>query len=145
MLAVMDRALTLLERKRQPAANLSAEQGLRGEQAAYFFLRRQGYIVVARRWRHALIDGEIDLIAWEGDTLCMVEVKTRSSKTPFAAEFSIDRAKAAATHRMADAYVRQLPFRVGEIPSLVVRFDAVSVYFGEDRDPDIRLQRDFFR
>jgi putative endonuclease len=145
MLTLMDCVLALLERRHQSTENASARQGMRGERAAFFFLRKQGYIVVARRWRHALLDGEIDLIAWEDGTLCMVEVKTRSNRTPFAAEFSIDRAKAAATRRMADAYVRQLPWRVGAIPSVKMRFDAVSVYFAEDDEPDIRLLRDFFR
>jgi putative endonuclease len=144
LLALMNRTLALLER-RHPPQNAPAQQGQRGEREAYFFVRKQGYTVVARRWRHALLDGEIDLIAWEGDTLCMVEVKTRGSRTPFAAEFSIDKGKAAATRRMADAYVRQLPFRAGETPTIAVRFDAVSVYFGDDDKPDIRLQRDFFR
>lgn len=144
MLALMERALALLDRSGRPTESGTARQGVRGEHAAYFFLRRQGYTVVARRWRHALLDGEIDLIAWEGDTLCMVEVKTRGSRTPFAAEFSIDRAKAAATRRMADAYVRQLPWRAGQTQSVAVRFDAVSVYTGEG-EPDVRLQRDFFR
>ena len=145
MLALMDRALALLERRDRSGENATARQGLRGERAAYFFLRRQGYVVVARRWRHALLDGELDLIAWDGDTLCVVEVKTRSSRTPFAAEFSIDKAKAAATRRMADAYVRQLPWRLGEAPSMAVRFDVVSVYFAANSQPDIRLQRDYFR
>ena len=144
MLAFMERTLSLLERRRQPTENPAARQGDRGEREAYFFLRRQGYTVVARRWRHALLDGEIDLIAWEEDTLCMVEVKTRGSRTPFAAEFSIDKAKAVATRRMADAYVRQLPWRVGQMQSVALRFDAISVYTGTG-DPDIRLQRDFFR
>lgn len=144
MIALMDRALALLDRRRRAVAP-SAQQGQRGERVAYFFLRRQGYVVVARRWRHALLDGEIDLIAWDGDRLCMVEVKTRGSRTPFAAEFSIDKGKAAATRRMADAYVRQLPWRVGENASIDVRFDAVSVYFDNDGEPDIRLQRDYFR
>jgi putative endonuclease len=144
LLSLMERALALVER-RHPPPNATAQQGQRGERAAYFFLRKQGYTVVARRWRHALLDGEIDLIAWEGDTLCMVEVKTRGSRTPFAAEFSIDKGKAAATRRMADAYVRQLPFLAGETPTIAVRFDAVSVYFGDDGKPDTRLQRDFFR
>ena len=144
MLALMERSLDFLERHR-PTGNASAEQGAKGERAAYFFLRRQGYTVVARRWRHALLDGEIDLIAWEGDTLCMVEVKTRGSRTPFAAEFSIDKAKAAAVRGMADAYVRQLPWRTGQIPSVALRFDAVSVYADPGGKADIRLQRDFFR
>ena len=145
MISLMDRALKWIEQRSSPSGNTAARQGARGERAAYFYLRNQGYIVVARRWRHAPLDGEVDLIAWEGDTLCMVEVKTRNMKTPFAAEFSIGKAKASATRRMADAYVRQLPWRAGDLPAVSVRFDAVSVYFADQGEPDIRLQRDFFR
>ncbi len=121
------------------------QRGLLGERAAYFYLRRLGYIVVARRWRSAHLDGEVDLIAWEGETLTFVEVKTRGARTPFAAEFSIDRAKADTLRRMADAYVAQMPWRTGQLPALSIRFDAVSVYVQEDGRNDVRLLRDFFR
>ena len=145
MLSLMEHTLAWRDRRAAQRMNASAAQGLHGERAAYFFLRRVGYTVVARRWRHALLDGEIDLIAWEGNTLCMVEVKTRGSRTPFAAEFSIDRRKGEAMRRMADAYLRQMPWTAGDPPSVSVRFDAVSVYLADKASPDIRLQRDFFR
>ena len=121
------------------------ERGLQGERAAYFYLRKAGYIVVARRWRHAPTDGEVDLIAWEGETLCFLEVKTRSSRTPFAAEFSVDARKADALRRMSDAYIRLLPWGDNQPPALAVRFDVVSVYLAGDSSPDVRLLRDFFR
>ena len=39
------------------------EVGIKGENAAYFYLRRKGYIVVARRWAAGSLPGDIDLIA----------------------------------------------------------------------------------
>jgi len=50
--------------------------GRRGEEAAYFYLRRIGYTMVARNFRSPRCRGEIDLIAWEDNTLCFIEVKT---------------------------------------------------------------------
>ncbi len=40
--------------------------GRKGEEMAYYFLRRQGYTMVARNWRCARRKGEIDLIGWDG-------------------------------------------------------------------------------
>lgn len=150
MLTLMEGTLNALQRfndrvGRTPERTPSQQLGMDGERAAYFFLRRLGFTVVARRWRHALLKGEVDLIAWEGETLVFVEVKTRSSKTAFAAEFRVDEDKAEALHRMADAYVRQLPWRPGQTPDVLLRFDVVSVYLEPGSRPDIQLLRDFMR
>jgi putative endonuclease len=53
--------------------------GRRGEDLAHRFLRRNGFTIVARNYRLAAGDAEADLIAWEGDTLVIVEVKSRAS------------------------------------------------------------------
>ncbi|WP_084626988.1 YraN family protein [Pseudoclavibacter soli] len=61
--------------------------GERGEQIAASFLADKGYRIVARNWRSSR-HGEIDIIAWHGDTLVFVEVKTRSGErfgSPFEA------------------------------------------------------------
>jgi putative endonuclease len=115
-----------------------------GERAAYFHLRREGYIVVARRWRHALADGEIDLVAWDGEHLCFIEVKTRSVRTQYAAEFHVNANKRKTMQRMAKIYIRQLPWRAGEDRRLAPRFDIVSVYLGGSARPDVRLLRNAF-
>ncbi|MDT7811387.1 MAG: putative endonuclease, partial [Acidobacteriaceae bacterium] len=70
------------------------ELGRRGEEAAFFYLRRHGYIVVARDWRSGKARGDLDLVAWEGDTLCFIEVKTRGSRNVATAESAVDHDKA---------------------------------------------------
>ena len=47
---------------------------------AYFYLRSLGYVMVARNFRSPRCRGEIDLIGWEQDVLCFIEVKTRTSR-----------------------------------------------------------------
>lgn len=147
-LALLEGSLTLLERLnarlgRTPPQTDAQRLGIAGERAAYFFLRRQGFTIVARRWRHATLRGEVDLIAWEADTLAFIEVKTRRANSGVAAEFRIDDAKRAALRRMADAYVRQLPWQGRRPGHIDLRFDAVSVYLAGDGPTDIRLQRGY--
>ncbi len=55
--------------------------GERGEDAAYFHLRGLGYTVVARRWRTERLAGDLDLVAWDGSTLVIFEVKTRTASS----------------------------------------------------------------
>src|ERR1700689_5966490 len=52
--------------------------GVRGETFAYWYLRRHGYIFVARNYKVPGMKGEIDLIGYDGEILAFVEVKTRS-------------------------------------------------------------------
>ncbi len=107
---------------RQRAAHL--QMGERGELAALFYLRKQGFVVVARRWRTPKQRGDIDLIAWEGDTLCFVEVKTRGSHDIASAEAAVDDEKRKVLRRIARAYLK------GVIPPPEnARFDVLSIYF----------------
>src|ERR1035438_2197415 len=54
--------------------------GRRGEEAAYFYLRTLGYVIVSRNFRSPHRRGEIDLIGWDKDVLCFIEVKTRTTR-----------------------------------------------------------------
>jgi putative endonuclease len=100
--------------------------GERGEREALFHLRRLGYTVVARRWKSAKLWGDVDLIGWDGEWLCFVEVKTRSGRDAMPAEAAVDREKREMLRRMARAYLRVFPEKLrAEVP---VRFDVVSVY-----------------
>ena len=85
-----------------------------------------GYTVVARRWKTAKLRGDLDLIGWDGERLCFVEVKARGGRDSMTAEAAVDRDKQEMLRRMARAYLRSFPERLrADIP---VRFDVVSVY-----------------
>jgi putative endonuclease len=98
--------------------------GIEGEDAAFFYLRRKGYTVVARRWSSGDRPGDLDLIAWQGPLLCFIEVKTRTARDANPAEIAIDAHKRNTLRRLARQYVRQLPLQTAP----QTRFDVISVY-----------------
>ncbi len=55
---------------------MSRSIGLWGEAQVASYLRKRGYQILAHQYRCRF--GEIDLIAQKDDTVCFVEVKTRS-------------------------------------------------------------------
>jgi putative endonuclease len=124
---VMRRMNSLAERlgrRRGTATHLAT--GECGEREALFHLRKLGYVIVARRWKTAKLWGDVDLIAWDGQALCFVEVKTRSRRDAISAESAVDRDKRAMLQKMARAYLRSFPEKLRL--EIQVRFDVVSVY-----------------
>lgn len=119
-------ALDWVALRRGRAESLPAHlaTGVDGEDAAFFFLRRKGYMVVARRWSSGDVPGDVDLIAWQGLMLCFVEVKTRTARDATPAEVAVDGHKREVLRRLARRYVRQLPQETAP----PVRFDVISVY-----------------
>lgn len=110
-------------RNPKPAHLLTGE---RGEDLAFFHLRSLGYTVVARRWVSARVRGDLDLVAWDGDTLVIVEVKTRTARDLFPAEAEVNAAKQRQLRKLAAEWLAQLPARHrARVP---VRFDVLSVY-----------------
>jgi putative endonuclease len=112
--------------------------GERGERAAFFWLQRQGYTVVARGWRSSRARGDLDLIAWRpgprGDTLCFIEVKTRTTRAVAPAYLAVDQDKRRILRRLARHYMRQLPNR-----DVHARFDVLSIYFEAGKEPAYEL------
>jgi len=127
--ALLERSLRTLDHlaeRRGRAADLPGHlaTGLAGEDAAFFYLRRNGFTVVARRWSSGDVPGDIDLVAWDGPMLCFIEVKTRTARDLKPAEASVDSNKKRILLRLARRYVRQLP----QAAAPPVRFDVLSVY-----------------
>jgi len=123
----------------ETAAHL--QTGRRGEEDAYFYLRRQGYTIIARNFRSPNYRSELDLVGWvrdqEEDILCFIEVKTRTTRAVKPAEAAVDREKRDDLRHVARDFMRQLPARhlSGEhFPGQPrARFDVLAVYY--DRDP----------
>jgi len=116
------------------------QTGRRGEEDAFFYLRKLGYVMVARNYRSKRHRGEIDLIGWDGDVLCFIEVKTRTSRQVKPAEAAVDRAKRRELSAVARDYLRRLP------PSCQWRFDILSVYYEEQQtcQPEFELFKNAF-
>ena len=129
--AMLDR-LRDVRRRRTWIAGLAA--GRRGEDLAHRFLRRQGFVIVARNYRLPSGDAEADLIAWEGDSLVVVEVKSRESGAYWPPERAIGAEKFQHMLRVARAYASKT-----ETPWERVRFDVVTVVFTDP--PEIALYR----
>jgi putative endonuclease len=135
------RALDWIAGHTLPADNFPAHLriGRRGEEDVYFYLRRRGYVMVARNFRSPNRRGEIDLIAWDNDVLCFIEVKTRTTRDMKPAEAAVDRDKQRNLTAVAREYLRHLA------PSCQWRFDVVSVYYeGQSRQPQFEVFRSAF-
>ena len=126
---------------RAPKLPPHLQTGVRGEFEALFCLRRLGYTVVERRWRSPELNGDLDLVAWEGDALCFVEVKTRTARDRTPAALAIDGPKRTMLKKMAASYMRSLPEQYRR--DTLARFDIVSVYLLGDAI-ECELVRDAF-
>jgi putative endonuclease len=86
--------------------------------------------MIARNYRTARHHSEIDLIGWDKDVLCFIEVKTRTTHDVNPAAAAVDRKKRHDLRIVIRDYLRSLPQRqFPEIPQW--RFDVVTVYYEE--------------
>ena len=121
--------------------------GQLGESYAAAYLDQLGYRLVAanftlpvgRNLRGAIINAEIDLIAYDGDTLCFVEVKTRSSDWFAPPEVNVDLRKRRQVTRAARVYRQMLG-----IEKEPHRYDVVTVIVNNNSTPQIELLRNFW-
>lgn len=134
LLGAVDR---LRHRARLRRWNSDQARGRRGEDLAHRRLRGLGYTVVARNWRTRSGSGEVDVVAWDGETLVFVEVKSRATSEFGTPDRAIDRDKRRHIQRAARDYARRAGVEWSR-----VRFDVVSVL---DTDPpSITHLRDAF-
>lgn len=138
----------------QSKTSLNSEHlrlGKVGETYAAAYLDQLGYslvaanfsIAVGRNLRGAIVNSEIDLIAYDGPTLCFIEVKTRTSDWFAPPQVNVNRRKQRQIARAAQAYRRML-----QLEHEPYRYDVVTVIVGNDaRDttPTVELLKNYWR
>jgi cysteinyl-tRNA synthetase len=115
-------------------------KGRLAEERAVAWLKRRGYRVLARNVENA--GGELDLVARDGDTLCFVEIRARTSRSFGGAIASVDRRKRGKLVRAARAYLARHPFE-GPCRFDVLGLDVVPE--GDEGDPAFTLLKDAFQ
>lgn len=112
--------------------------GFHGEDLAVKFLKRHGYRILHRNFK--LKFGEIDIIAQEGDTVCFIEVRTKTTDergTPFE---SITPFKQRKLSKLALAYLK------GQYKSVDVRarFDVMAVVSKDGKEEKVEIIQNAF-
>lgn len=126
----------------QSRKHAARSAGVRGETYAYWYLRNQGYVFVARNYApRGGSKGELDLVGYDGETLAFVEVRTRTLREEFTAlpELSVTPEKQNAVARTARRFLAER--HVKDCPC---RFDVVAIDNSPGRPPEVRLHKDAF-
>lgn len=99
--------------------------GKSGEEAAVSLLKDNGYKIIVRNYRTKL--GEIDIVAYDKDTICFVEVKTRHSDTFGLPQEAISSSKQRHIAKAALVFLKEK-----NLLEEKARFDVVSVVYSKD-------------
>jgi putative endonuclease len=121
---------TLAEPARGKRGARTQALGRLGEDLAAKHLEGLGLVVLSRNWRCR--DGELDLVATDGRTLVVCEVKTRSGANFGTPEEAVTDEKAGRIRRLATQWLRT--YKVGWCP---VRFDVVAILAPPGETPSI--------
>ena len=126
-------------------ASSHLELGRRGEELAAAYLQQAGYRIVAANFSvpvgrnrvGSVINVEIDLVAYDGGTLCFVEVKSRASDWFAPPQANVDRRKQRQISRAARMYRRM--FGLVGAP---YRYDVITVVLPaeEERAAEFEIQ-----
>ena len=117
------------------------QRGVRGETFAYWYLRGQGYVFVARNFVPRGAKGEIDLVGYDGGTLAFVEVRTRTVREDQAAlpELSVTLEKQQTVARTARRFLSER-----HVKACPMRFDVVAIEEVPGESPVVRLHKAAF-
>jgi putative endonuclease len=104
--------------------------GAYGEALAAQHLVERGMVLLDRNWRCEL--GEIDIVAREGDTLVVCEVKTRRGLNYGSPLEAVTYRKLATLRKLAGRWLQTHQLRPAEI-----RIDVIAILFDHDTPPSV--------
>jgi|SRR5687767_10648128 len=143
----MAEILSVLKQDIRPKVRATSETGRQGERIAAEYLKANGYrlvlsnftVPIGRNTRGVAVTGEIDIVAVDGETLCFIEVKARTSDEFAAPIATVTLRKQRQITRTARIYRRI--FGLQEMP---YRYDVVSLVLPKNEKPKIELIKDFW-
>jgi len=110
--------------------------GKEGEEIAAAFLEKRGYRIIERNFKS--FHGEIDLIAWDAETLVFIEVKSRSSPLFGGPVGAVDHRKQMKIGKVAADFIQKR-----RLSSPPCRFDVVGIV-GPSSEPTVDLFQNAF-
>ena len=113
------------------------QRGQQSERLAVRLLQAEGYRIEATNVRFPV--GELDIVAWEGESLCFVEVRSTASADWGGPLASIDGRKRQHLIRAARWYLARSRTMPAE-----TRFDVVAITWDDPRQPTVELVRGAF-
>ncbi len=138
--------------ERMPARARHLDLGRRGEEFAVAYLEQVGYRIVAANFAipvgrnriGAAVVMEIDVVGYDEDVLCFIEVKTRSSGWFAEPQVNVDLRKRRQIARAARAYRRMFGLEAARY-----RYDVVTLVIPENLrpsiSPEIQLLKNYWR
>jgi len=143
---MIDRIRKTLYRSGVASSPPHLELGEHGERVALAYLEDQGYRIVATNFRLPLgrglhgqkLNAEIDVIAYEDNTVVFIEVKTRTSDEVATPERAVNLRKQRQIARAARRYRTLM-----KVMNEPYRYDVVTILSGSGR-PRINLLRGYF-
>ena len=130
----------LFSRSRKLSSHPKHVRGRAGEDAACKFLKKRGYKVLYRNFKHRG-GGEIDIVCRDSETLVFIEVKTRANEDQRRPLEDIKPFQKRQITRGAQVWLRML-----DDPEIPFRFDVVEVIAdGDDSKPRCELIQDAFK
>jgi len=112
------------------------ETGEFGEQLALDLVRKLGWPVLSKNWRHGHL--ELDLVARDGDILVFIEVKTRRSIYYGTPETFVTPSKQRKLWQAAEAYM------IEHDHQWEIRFDIIAIYLPNNQAPMVNHYQDAF-
>ena len=113
------------------------ELGKLGEKIASEYLKKKKYRIVEQGFR--LFRGEIDLVAYDGETLVFIEVKTRGPESMGSPVESVNFRKQKQLRKIAEGYLV-----LNGISEVECRFDVISVLFDKNGEFSLTHFEDAF-
>lgn len=142
----MSEIISLNFKDKHLSATKTSLVGKTGEDLAARFLLKNGYRLVLSNFKVPVgriqgvqVAGEIDIIALDGDVLCFIEVKTRSSDEFISPLAAVNLRKQRQITRTARVYRK-----IFHLENVRFRYDAVSVVLNGRKAPNIEVFKGFW-